>query len=103
MENTLSLTPEEVLDHVGYDYRDERVNQRAVELISTAHAYLVGALGDDYPYDDPRVKEIAYAIIDDLWEKRGFIEVTGNVRKLISNLELQVRMDMRRKKIEIST
>ena len=89
-------TLEDVLDYLGYDYADDNIKRNINRAISTAEAYLKGSLGKDYPVDDPRVKELALIVIADLYENRTINDkVSGNVRKLVNDLELQIRLEMR--------
>lgn len=102
MEEIIDLTIEEVAEYLCIDYVDSAVSSQIARHIATAHRYLCGAVGDDYPRNDPRVREIALMIIDDLWENRGISNTSGNTRKLINDLELQLKLEMRRKKDELS-
>lgn len=89
-------TLEDVLDYLGYDYADDNIKRNINRAISTAEAYLKGSLGKDYPVDDPRVKELALIVIADLYENRTINDkVSGNVRKLVNDFELQIRLEMR--------
>lgn len=90
-------TKEEVLDYLGYDYADEMVNRNVERVIKTADAYLKGAVGENYPTEDPRAKELALIFISDLYDNRGVIEkVSGNVRRLVDDFTLQLRLELRR-------
>lgn len=89
-------TLEDVLDYLGYDYADDNIKRNINRAISTAEAYLKGSLGKNYPVDDPRVKELALIVVADLYENRTINDkVSGNVRKLVNDLELQIRLEMR--------
>lgn len=90
-------TTEEVLSYLGIDYADETVTRNVERAISTADAYLKGAIGDNYPTYDPRAKELALIFIADLYDNRGMIEkVSGNVRRLVDDFMLQLRLELRR-------
>lgn len=90
-------TSDEVLYYLGIDYADNMVLKNVERSIKTADAYLKGAVGDNYPTDDPRAKELALIFIADLYDNRGVIEkVSGNVRRLIDDFMLQLRLEMRR-------
>lgn len=90
-------TVNEVLDYLGIDYADEMITRNVERSISTADAYLKGAIGTDYPTDDPRAKELALIFIADLYDNRGTIEkVSGNVRRLVDDFMLQLRLELRR-------
>ena len=89
-------TLEDVLDYLGYDYADDNIKRNINRAISTAEAYLKGSLGKNYPVDDPRVKELSLIVIADLYENRTInYKVSGNVRKLVNDFELQIRLEMR--------
>lgn len=88
---------EEVLAYLGIDYEDEMVTLNVERAIKTADAYLKGAVGENYPTDDPRAKELALIFIADLYDNRGMIEkVSGNVRRLVDDFMLQLRLELRR-------
>lgn len=89
-------TNQEVLDYLGIDYTDEVIDRNVERCIKTADAYLKGSIGKDYPEEDPRVKELALIFISDLYDNRGMIEkVAGNVRRLVDDMSLQLRLELR--------
>jgi len=91
------LTIDEALAYLGIDYADDMVRNNIARTIKTADAYLKGSVGEDYPVDDPRSKELALIIVSDLYDKRGLVStVTGNTRKLVDDLSLQLRLELRR-------
>lgn len=91
------VTTDEALAYLGIDYADDMVRTNIERTIKTADAYLKGAVGDDYPVDDPRSKELALIIISDLYDKRELVStVSGNTRKLVDDLALQLRLELRR-------
>lgn len=90
-------TTEEVLSYLGIDYADEMVTRNVERAIKTADAYLKGAVGEKYPTEDPRAKELALIVISDLYDNRGMTEkVSGNVRRLVDDFMLQLRLELRR-------
>lgn len=90
-------TLEEVLSYLGIDYADDMVKRNVNRCIATADAYLKGSIGKNYPAEDPRVKELALILISDLYDNRGMIEKTaGNVRRLIDDMSLQLRLELSR-------
>lgn len=90
-------TIDEVLAYLGIDYADEMVTKNIERSILVADAYLKGSIGTNYPNDDPRVKELALIFISDLYDNRGLIEkVAGNVRRLVDDMSLQLRLELRR-------
>ena len=89
-------TIEEVKAYLGIDYADEMVNKNVERCILTADAYLKGSIGKNYPAEDPRIKELALIFISDLYDNRGMIEkVAGNVRRLVDDMSLQLRLELR--------
>ena len=98
MSDTIQVVSvDEVLAYLGIDYSDEMVNTNIERAIKTADAYLKGSIGETYPVDDPRSKELALIIISDLYDKRGVNEtVSGNTRRLVDDLSLQLRLELRR-------
>ena len=95
----MPVTIEEVLEYLGYeaDYADDMVKNNINRSILTADAYLKGSIGTNYPVDDPRVKELALILISDLYDNRGMIEkVAGNIRRLVNDMSLQLRLELSR-------
>lgn len=91
------LDLKEVTDYLGIDYEDEPIRNRLNHLIKVSERYLEGALGRDYPKEDERVKELALIIISDLYDNHDMSEkVSGNVRKLVLDFSLQIKLEMRR-------
>ena len=97
MSDTLTVVSvAEALDYLGIDYADEKVKSNVERNIKTADAYLKGSIGKNYPIDDPRSKELALIIISDLYDNRGLISaISGNTRKLVDDLSLQLRLELR--------
>lgn len=88
---------QDVLKYLGIDYADDMVRSNVTRAISTADAYLKGAVGANYPAEDPRAKELALMFIADLYDVRGSIEKSSvNVRRLVDDFLLQLRLELRR-------
>ena len=97
METTQVVSVDEVLAYLGIDYSDDMVKVNIERAIKTADAYLKGSIGEGYPVKDPRSKELALIIISDLYDTRGLNStVSGNTRKLVDDLSLQLRLELRR-------
>lgn len=95
-------TIEEVLAYLGYDVADNMVRKNVERSIQTADYYLRGSIGENYPEDDPRIKELALIFISDIYENRGMIEKTsGNVRRLVDDMSLQLRLELSRASKEV--
>ena len=91
------VTVQDVLDELGYDIADEMVTKNITRAINTADAYLKGSIGENYPKEDPRAKELALMIITDIYDNKGLKDtVSGNTRKLVDNMSLQLRLELRR-------
>lgn len=98
MSDTIQVvTVQDVLDELGYDIADEMVTKNITRAINTADAYLKGSIGENYPKEDPRAKELALMIICDIYDNKGLKEtVSGNTRKLVNDMSLQLRLELRR-------
>lgn len=95
---TLGLTLQDVLDYLSIDYTDERTTRVLTRTLKLADEYLKGSIGEDYPKDDERAKEIALIVIDDLYSNRGLTDkVAGTTRRLIEDFSLQLKLELRRK------
>ena len=91
------VSVEEVLAYLGIDYSDDMVNANINRIIKTADAYLKGSIGEHYPVNDPKAKELALIIISDLYDNRGLTStISGNTRRLVDDLSLQLRLELRR-------
>lgn len=96
---SLGLTDEDIRDYLGIDYTDERTTRVLTRTLNTAVAYLKGSIGEDYPVDDPRAKELALIVIDDLYSNHDLTDkVSGNIRRLVEDFSLQLKLELRRKK-----
>lgn len=92
-------TKAEVLAYLGIDYADETIENNIDRLIKTADKYLEGSIGKDYPKDDERAKELALIVISDLYDNRCINEkngVSNNVRRLVNDFSLQLRLELSR-------
>ena len=94
-------TLEEALTYLGYDITDdELVNANVTRCLNTAERILRGAVGEDvqdYLHDDPRITELVLVYMEDLHSQRGLAaKVTGATRRLVSDMELQLRMELAR-------
>lgn len=88
---------QDVYDYLGIDYADAMVTANVNRAIATADAYLKGAVGANYPIEDPRAKELALIFIADLYDNRGMLEKSSNnVRRLVDDFLLQLKLELRR-------
>ena len=95
-------TIDEALQYLGIDYADSLVTANVTRALATAEKTLRGAVGEDvetYLPDDPRVAELVLIYLDDLYSDRGVsAKVTGATRRLVADMELQLRLELRRAK-----
>ena len=98
MSDTIQVVSvDDVLAYLGIDYSDDMVNKNIERTIKTADAYLKGSIGENYPVEDPKAKELALIIISDLYDNRGLNStISGNTRRLVDDLSLQLRLELRR-------
>lgn len=95
------VSVQEVKDYLGIDYSDDMVERNIERAIKTADAYLKGSIGEEYPVDDPRAKELALIIVSDLYDNRGINStISGNTRRLVADFSLQLLLELRRVKDE---
>ena len=96
-EKDLLVSTDDALYYLGIDYADDMITKNVKRAIKVADAYLKGAIGDNYPTDDPRAKELALIFIADLYDNRSMIEkVSGNVRRLVDDFILQLKLELMR-------
>ncbi len=95
-------TIEDALNYIGIDYTDAMVEANASRALKAARATVLGAVGNDvetYLPDDPRVDEMILIFFEDLYSQRGVsAKVSGATRRLVADMELQLRMDLRIKR-----
>lgn len=96
----VNIKPQDVFDHLGYDITDEMIERKINHLITVADSYLKGAIGEGYPDDDPRAKELALTVIADLYDQRAYTseKVSNQVRQLVNDFSLQLRLELVRSK-----
>lgn len=93
------ITVDDLKNYLGIDHIDEMVEKNLERLIKTADAYLKGAIGKDYPIDDPRSKELALIVAADLYDNRDLnAKASNNVRNLVNDFSMQLRLEIREDK-----
>lgn len=92
-------TIDEALRYLGIDYTDDVVTANVTRALNTARSVVLGAVGEDvdtYLPDDPRVRELTLIYMEDLYSQRGMTaKVSGATRRLVADMELQLRLDLR--------
>lgn len=95
-EETGVVTSAEVLAYLGIDEADAMILSNVRRSISVADAFLKGAVGENYPTNDPRAKELALILIADLYDNRSMMDlVNKNIRRLVTDFLLQLRLELR--------
>lgn len=96
-------TIEETLAYLGIDEVDSMVKMNVERALASAKRTLEGEFGEDVftllP-DDARVKDLALIYADESYSKRGIGEASGAksaaaMRRLVADMELQIRMELR--------
>lgn len=97
-------TIEDALNYIGIDYTDAMVEANASRALKAARATVLGAVGNDvetYLPDDPRVNEMILIFFEDLYSQRGVsAKVSGATRRLVFDMEWQLKMELRKKREE---
>lgn len=96
------LNVDDALNYMGIDYADEMVRANVDRSLAAAHMHMLGAIGADvekYLPEDPRIDELVLIYTDDLYSERGLnAKVSGAVRRQVANIELQLRLELKRAK-----
>ena len=86
------LTLQDVKSYLKIDFDDD--DELLNSLIKTADEYLKSAISSTYNSDTERAKLLSLIVIQDLYNNRGLTEkVSGNVRKLVSDFTLQLKLE----------
>lgn len=96
----MAVTLNDVLQHLGVDeLTDTVINANATRALNTAEKILQGAVGEDVRQlmpNDPRVDELVLIYAEDLYSERGVgSKVSNATRRLVYDMELQLRMELR--------
>ena len=95
-------TVEEALTYLGIDYADAVVTANVTRALIAAKMTVWGSVGEDvatYLPDDARVKELILLYCDDLYTNRGLSnKAIGSQRRLIADMEWQLRLELRQAK-----
>lgn len=97
----MAITVQQLFEYMGIDETDSQVNANALRAVTTANAYMVAAIGEDYDAEDPKAVEIALMVAGDLYDTRGTQDkANANIRRLYMDLCDQLRMERRRSRAE---
>lgn len=98
------VTVEDALKYTGHDieYIDDVIRGNAQRALKTANKVLLGAVGEDLEDlipGDARADELVLIYFDDLFSERGVsAKVSGATRRLVADMELQLRLELRAKR-----
>ena len=89
------LNLREALDYLGIDAEDDMIINNIRRQIEVADRHLKAAVGEDYPADDPRMKEVALMIIGELYDNRTLSTKEENRINSLARLYMrQIRLEM---------
>lgn len=95
-------TIDEALQHLGIDYADEMVTANVQRALASAYRRVLGAVGDDvesYLPNDERVEQLVLLYTQENYDARDASVKEANARRrLTDDLELQLRLELRRAK-----
>lgn len=92
-------TIEDALAYLGIDYADDLVRKNVNRALATAVKVLHGAVGEDVEKlmpNDPRAMELVLIYMDDLYSEKGVsAKVSGATRRMVADMEMQLRLELR--------
>lgn len=92
-------TIEDARAYLGIDYADEVTDKNITRCLKTAQSVLYGAIGEDvedFLPGDPRIEELQLIYMEDLYSQRGLAaKVSNAIRRQVSDMEQQLRMELR--------
>lgn len=95
-------TIDEALEYLGIDYADELVTANVQRALKTAQKVLHGAVGDaaeEVLPGDTRIDSLVLIYTDDLYSEHGVsAKVSAATRRIVADMELQLRLEYRRAK-----
>lgn len=88
-----ALTVTDVKKFLRVDFSDD--DALITALMGAADEYLKGSVGELYDNTSERAKTLSLIVIADLYDNRGISDkASGNVRKLIDDFALQLRLEL---------
>lgn len=90
-------TIEEVKDYLGIDYNDDVSNRNIKKYMSVADSWLKGAIGENYPRNDERAKQLALFVIEDLYDRGSYsVKENKNIEKMKNDFVMQLQCEGRK-------
>lgn len=97
-------TVDDCLAYLGIDYADDLVRKNVTRALATAVKVLHGAVGEDVVTlmpDDSRARELVLIYMDDLYSEKGVsAKVSGATRRMVADMEMQLRLELRTRREE---
>ena len=89
-------TIEEIKDYLGIDFTDEVTDRNLNRLIKVADSYLKGSIGDEYPKDDERTKQLVLFIVEDLYDRGSYsVKENSTLEKMKNDFIMQLQCEGR--------
>lgn len=89
-------TIDEIKDYLGIDYDDDVSNRNIKKYMSVADSWLKGAIGENYPKNDERAKQLALFVIEDLYDRGSYsVKENSNIKKMKNDFVLQLQCEGR--------
>jgi len=90
------LSLDEVKQELGIDTDDAYTIARLQRYINVADSWLKGAIGEDYPKDDERAKQLALFVIEDMFDRNASsVKENSTIEKLKTDFILQLQVERR--------
>jgi hypothetical protein len=88
---------DDLKNYLGIDYDHTMIIANLERSLKTADAFLMGAIGVDYPKDDPRAEELTLIVAGELYDNRGLMlsnGISNTVRRIVDDFSLQLRLEL---------
>ena len=89
-------TIDEIKDYLGIDYDDDVSNRNIKRYMSVADSWLKGAIGENYPKNDERAKQLALFVIEDLYDRSSYsVKENKTLEKMRDDFVMQLQCEGR--------
>ena len=90
-------TIDEIKDYLGIDYNDDVSNRNIKKYMRVADSWLKGAIGENYPKNDERAKQLALFVIEDLYDRGSYsVKENKNIEKMKNDFIMQLQCEGRK-------